>query len=108
MALGFHLGGFGRAWAVTGDYAFLAAGHMGLIEALARRIPLKVLVLDNGRAMATGGQLIPEGVFDQVLGGWAPFVSRIENPRDKDAVRNVLGRAIRSDRLEIVSVRFRA
>ena len=108
MALGFHLGGFSRAWAVTGDYAFLAAGHMGLIEALARRIPLKVLVMDNGRAMATGGQPIPAGVFDQVLGGWAPFVSRIENPRDKDAVRNVLVRAIRSDRLEIVSVRFRA
>jgi TPP-dependent indolepyruvate ferredoxin oxidoreductase alpha subunit len=107
LAIGFHLGGFGRAWAVTGDYAFLAAGHMGLIEALARRIPLKVLVMDNGHAMATGGQPIPAGVFEQVLAGWAPFVSRIENPRDKSAVRSVLSRAIRSDRLEIVSARFR-
>ena len=108
LAIGFHLAGFGRAWAVTGDYAFLAAGHMGLIEALARGIPLKVLVMDNGCAMATGGQPIPAGVFEQVSAGWAPFVSRIDNPRDKSAVRSVLSRAIESDRLEIVVARFRA
>jgi TPP-dependent indolepyruvate ferredoxin oxidoreductase alpha subunit len=107
LAVGFQLGGFGRSWAVTGDYAFLAAGHMGLIEALARRIPLKVLVMDNGCAMATGGQPVPEGVFEQVLSGWKPFVSRIENPRDKSAVRNTLTRAIHSDRIEIVVARFR-
>jgi|GEM_PF-258044 len=107
LALGFHLVGFGRAWAVTGDYAFLAAGHMGLIEALARKIPLKVLVMDNGCAMATGGQPTPAGVLEQVLAGWAPFVSRIDNPRDKSNVRSVLSRAIESDRLEIVVARFR-
>ena len=107
LAVGFQAGGFGRAWAVTGDYAFLAAGHMGLIEALARRIPLKVLIMDNGSAMATGGQPIPAGVFEQMLAGWAPFVSRIENPKDKPAVRAILNRAIGSDRLEIVVARFR-
>ncbi len=108
LAIGFQAAGGGRAWAVTGDYAFLAAGHLGLIEALSRRIPLKVLIMNNGRAMATGGQPVAPGVFDQVLSGWAPYVSRIENPRDKPAVRGVLGRAIQSDRIEIVSVRFRA
>jgi TPP-dependent indolepyruvate ferredoxin oxidoreductase alpha subunit len=108
LAIGFHLGGLGRAWAVTGDYAFLAAGHMGLIEALARKVPLKVLVMDNGCAMATGGQPVPAGVFEQVLAGWAPFVSRIDNPGDTSAVRSVLKRAIASDRLEIVVARFRA
>jgi TPP-dependent indolepyruvate ferredoxin oxidoreductase alpha subunit len=107
LAIGFHLAGFGRAWAVTGDYAFLAAGHMGLIEAKARRIPLKVLVIDNGCAMATGGQPVPAGVFEQVVSGWAPFVSRIENPRDKATVKSVLSRANESDRLEIVVARFR-
>ena len=108
LAIGFQAAGGGRAWAVTGDYAFLAAGHMGLIEALSRRIPLKVLIMDNGRAMATGGQPVAAGVFDQVLSGWTPYVSRIENPRDKPAVRSVFSRAIGSDRMEIVSVRFRA
>jgi TPP-dependent indolepyruvate ferredoxin oxidoreductase alpha subunit len=107
LAIGFYLAGFRRAWAVTGDYAFLAAGHMGLIEAKARQVPLKVLVIDNGCAMATGGQPVAEGVFEQVVGGWAPFVSRIDNPRDTSAVRSVLSRANESDRLEIVVARFR-
>jgi TPP-dependent indolepyruvate ferredoxin oxidoreductase alpha subunit len=107
LAIGFHLAGVSRSWAVTGDYAFLAAGHMGLIEAMARRIPLKVLVMDNGCAMATGGQPIPEGIFEQVLSGWKPFVSRIENPGNKSAVRSAFTRAIQSDRLEIVVARFR-
>ncbi len=108
LAIGFQAAGGGKAWAVTGDYAFLAAGHMGLLEALSRRIPLKVLIMDNGRAMATGGQPVAAGVFEQVLSGWAPYVSRIENPQDKPAVRGVFSRAIGSDRIEIVSVRFRA
>ncbi|MEE9913273.1 MAG: hypothetical protein K4571_16310 [Deltaproteobacteria bacterium] len=107
LAIGFQQAKACRAWAVTGDYAFLAAGHMGLIEALSRRIPLKVLIMDNGAAMATGGQPVPAGVFEQVLSGWTPFVSRIENPNDKPAIRNTLNRANQSDRLEIVSVRFR-
>jgi TPP-dependent indolepyruvate ferredoxin oxidoreductase alpha subunit len=80
---------------------------MGLIEAKARQVPLKVLVIDNGCAMATGGQPVAEGVFEQVVGGWAPFVSRIDNPRDTSAVRSVLSRANESDRLEIVVARFR-
>jgi len=107
LAIGFHLAGLGRAWAVTGDYAFLAAGHMGLLEALGRNIPLKVLIMDNGRAMATGGQPIAPGVYERILSGWKPFVSLIENPRDKSAARTILKRAVLSNRLEIVSARFR-
>jgi hypothetical protein len=37
-----------------------------------------------------------------------PFVSRLENPKDKQAVRTLLNRVIGSDRLEIVVARFRA
>ncbi|MBM4277405.1 MAG: hypothetical protein FJ130_05895 [Deltaproteobacteria bacterium] len=108
MAIGFHLGGFDRPWAVTGDYAFLAAGHMGLIEALALGVPLKVLIMDNGHAMATGGQPIPPGVYEQLLNGWRPFVTQIRNPEDRSAIKDVLSRAIESSRIEIISVRFRS
>ncbi|HPL64040.1 MAG TPA: thiamine pyrophosphate-dependent enzyme [Syntrophales bacterium] len=107
LAIGFALGASGRPWAVTGDYAFLAAGHMGLFEALARRLPLKVLIMDNGGAMATGGQPVPAGVLETAMSAWSPFVSRIDNPRDKAAVRQILARAAGSDRLEIVWARFR-
>lgn len=108
LAIGFYLAGGGQAWAVTGDYAFLAAGHMGLLEAMSRNVPLKVLVMDNGFAMATGGQPIATGVYEQVLSGWKPFITRIEDPADKSSVRTILNRVMRSDRLEIVSVRFRS
>jgi len=92
---------------VTGDYAFLAAGHMGLIEAQARRIPLKVLIMDNGCAMATGGQPVPEGLLERALGGWTSFVHRIDKPADPRAVREVLSRAQASEKLEIVHAVFR-
>jgi TPP-dependent indolepyruvate ferredoxin oxidoreductase alpha subunit len=108
LAIGFHLGGFGRSWAITGDYAFIAAGHMGLIEALARQVPLKVLLIHNGCAAATGGQPIPDRIFEQVLAGWAPFVTRLDNPQDKAEVKKTLTQAIESDRLEIMVARFRA
>lgn len=108
MAIGFHLAGHTGAWGVTGDYAFVAAGHMGLIEALSLGVPLKVMIMDNGHAMATGGQPVPPRVYEQVLGGWASFVTRIENPRDKGAVKEALDRALESDRIEIISVRFRS
>ena len=107
LAIGFHLAGHGRAWAVTGDYTFVAAGHMGLIEALARQVPLKVLVVDNGCAMATGGQPLPSRVFEQVVSGWTPYVIRIDTPWDKSVLRSVLNNAIQSDRLEIVVASFR-
>lgn len=107
LAIGAFLGGPKRVWAVTGDYAFLAAGHLGLIEAQARRIPLKVLILDNGRAMATGGQPVPEGLLERVLGGWTSFVRRIDTPADPSAVREALSRAQASQRLEIVHAVFR-
>jgi hypothetical protein len=107
MAIGFHLAGFRHPWAVTGDYAFLVAGQMGLIEAFVRKIPLKVLIIDNGRAMATGGQPIPLGLYHQILSGWKPFVSYIETPQDKLMVKSVFIRILASNRLEIVSARFR-
>ena len=106
LAIGALTGGLQRSWAVTGDYAFLAAGHMALPEALVRRAPLKVLIMDNGRAAATGGQPVPEGVLDRVLSGWKTFVSRIDRPDDRSAVRSVLNRALVSDRLEIVHVKI--
>lgn len=39
---------------------------------------------------------------------WIPFVSRIKNPQNKLAVRRILERAMRSERLEIVYERFRS
>jgi TPP-dependent indolepyruvate ferredoxin oxidoreductase alpha subunit len=54
-------------WAVTGDFSFIAAGPLGLLEARLRNIPVKVVILDNGKASTTGGQEIEEGTLELVL-----------------------------------------
>lgn len=104
LALGALLAGMRGAWAVTGDYAFIAAGHMGLVEASARNVPLKVLVLDNGMALTTGGQPIPPGLLDRVLAGWSDRVHVIADPGDMAVARTVLLKAQAAPGIQIVRV----
>lgn len=106
LAIGALAAGRKRAWAVTGDYAFVAAGHMGLPEAVSRRLPLKVVVLSNGRAATTGGQPIPAGVLSSMLGGYARHVRIIENALDRSATDTVLRAAAETDRLEVVVAEY--
>ncbi|MCX5795999.1 MAG: thiamine pyrophosphate-dependent enzyme [Elusimicrobia bacterium] len=103
LAIGLYLSGKTNAWAVTGDYAFVAAGHMGLIEAVQRGIPLKVLILHNGFAAATGGQRIMPDVFERLLSGYKDHIRYIKHAEaDADAARKVLAEAKASGRLEII------
>lgn len=68
LAIGAYLAGHQSVWAVTGDFSFIAAGHLGLLEAVQRNIPLKVLILYNRRAQTTGGQPIPNNILEHILG----------------------------------------
>lgn len=69
MAAGFHLTGFNSVRVVMENYVFLAAGNMGLTVAHMRKIPRTVLIINNGITMATGGQPILRGTFEQVFSG---------------------------------------
>ena len=102
LALGALLAGMGSAWAVTGDYAFIAAGHLGLVEASARKASLKILILDNGKALTTGGQPIPAGLLDQLLSGWRDRLHDIQDPADVEAAKAVLTKAAFAPGLQIV------
>jgi TPP-dependent indolepyruvate ferredoxin oxidoreductase alpha subunit len=106
LALGAHLAGYEDAWAVTGDFSFIAAGYLGLIEALNRGISLKVMILNNHQARTTGGQMISPGVFDSMLKGFAPFVTRIVDPQDAVEVAAVLHQANEGKELRIVVADF--
>jgi TPP-dependent indolepyruvate ferredoxin oxidoreductase alpha subunit len=81
LALGAHLAGVEDAWAVTGDFSFVAAGHLGLAEAYAREAPLKTLLLVNGEAAATGGQPLPRRALDRAL---APYADDVRWARGDD------------------------
>jgi TPP-dependent indolepyruvate ferredoxin oxidoreductase alpha subunit len=107
LAIGAYLAGHRPAWAVTGDFSFVAAGHLGLLEAIERNVPLKVLVLHNGRSETTGGQRIPDGTLERVIKGYDESVEYIHDPQDIDEIEQVLERAARAQdrRLVIVDLR---
>jgi TPP-dependent indolepyruvate ferredoxin oxidoreductase alpha subunit len=107
LAIGAYLAGINPAWAVTGDFSFIAAGHLGLLEAVQRGVPVKVLVLSNGKAETTGGQEIPDGMLERVLRSYLEFVDYIHDPQDCDEIKNILDRASESRDLKVVVADFR-
>ncbi len=104
LALGAMLAGHRDAWSVTGDFSFIAAGHLGLIEALERDLPLKTVIFDNRRAETTGGQKITDGVLDRILTGYERYVREVP-AADRVAIDAVLAEAKRADEMRIVVVR---
>jgi TPP-dependent indolepyruvate ferredoxin oxidoreductase alpha subunit len=107
LAIGAMLAGRSGVWGGTGDFSFIAAGHLGLIEATTRQLPLKLFILDNGAAVVTGGQPIGPGMLDSVLAGYADSVRRIVLPAERDQIRAVLEEAAAATEMRIVVVECR-
>ncbi|MBN1545300.1 MAG: hypothetical protein JW902_01425 [Syntrophaceae bacterium] len=107
LAIGAYLTGHKTTWAVTGDFSFIAAGHLGLNEALQRNIPLNVLIFDNGKAETTGGQIIPDGTLERILAPYRDHIIRINNPGDSEEIRTALQTAINAQTLSIVVADYR-
>ncbi|MGK9477781.1 thiamine pyrophosphate-dependent enzyme [Melioribacter sp. OK-6-Me] len=106
LALGAYLGGFKNVWALTGDFAFISAGHLGLIEAVQRNIPLKIVIFYNRRSSATGGQLISKNILFRILAGYEKFILEISNPEDMFEIDSVLNEAAVSDEMKIIIVNY--
>lgn len=107
LALGALLAGHENVWAVSGDFSFLAAGHIALSEALSRGLPLRVALFRNGRAQATGGQPLPSAPLDAVLHGYERYVRSIADPQDKAEVTAALSEATAAAELRVVVLEFR-
>jgi TPP-dependent indolepyruvate ferredoxin oxidoreductase alpha subunit len=107
LALGAQAVGETPAWAVTGDFGFVAAGHLGLLEARQRDLPLNVVLLENHRAHATGGQPVSEDAIDTVLAGYTDHVISLNQPTDPNACRDALATAAEREGLAIVRARYR-
>lgn len=105
MASGALQAGARKVWAVIGDWSFTAAGHLGLHEAFHLGIPVKVLLLHNRVAMATGGQPMDEALFERLLSAYSDFVRRVD-ASNRTALFNTLRAAQDSKRMEIVVVDF--
>jgi TPP-dependent indolepyruvate ferredoxin oxidoreductase alpha subunit len=105
MAAGAISAGVRKAWAITGDWTFIAAGHLGLHEAFHQGLPVKVLIFHNRAAVATGGQVLDEPLFERLLTGYPEFVRRVA-ASDHASLHDTLQSAQGSDRMEIVVVDF--
>ena len=78
------------AWAVTGDFSFIGAGHLALIEPGILDLPVKVVILDNGMSETTGGQKIPKDQLKTVLSLAGDRVTYAENSMDQRVCKEVL------------------
>lgn len=104
-AIGAYLAGNKSVWALTGDFAFISCGNLGLIEAKNRKIPLKVIIFDNGISGATGGQLIHIGLTEQLLLPYNNNVTRIIlNNTKSTQLEHILAEMSDSQELRILHI----
>lgn len=102
LAIGAYLSGYKNVWALTGDFGFISAGQLGLIELLQREIPIKILVFYNKQAAATGGQPINKKILRHLLAGYEKNMLHISNPEDPFEIETVLKEASSSDQFKII------
>ena len=107
LAAGAYLSGKRNVWAISGDFSFLSAGLLGLLEARLRNIPLKVIILDNGKAVTTGGQPVAENALQICLAPYMDQVIRVNNPDDAGELEKALKEMTGIDDLRILLVDYR-
>ena len=106
LAVGAYLAGKRDVWALTGDFGFLASGHLGLLEIIEREIPVKIVIFYNKAAAATGGQIIHKKLMYRLLAGYDNSILQITNPKDFIEIGEVLNEAKASSEMKIVLVNY--
>lgn len=104
LAIGARLGGAPAAWAISGDFSFVAGGPLGLLEAELRGLAIKLLLLDNGRAAATGDQATDARQLARVLAPYLAYVRRISATASDGELRAALAEADAAPETRIVVV----
>lgn len=105
LALGAALAGRNPSWAITDDFTFVAAGHQGLVEAVHRGIPPRVMILWNGEATSAGGRSVPETLLERLL---LPYRDLVRPIRKGDMATPILAEAATSPTGRIVVVDLRS
>lgn len=106
LAIGAYLAGNRNVWALTGDFGFIAAGHLGLLEATLRELPIKIVIFNNKVAAATGGQQIPRGALLRILAGYDKFIRSITDSQNIFEIEEVIQEAEKSKELRIILVDY--
>lgn len=104
MAIGSYLAGHKNVWAITGDFSFISAGAMGLIEATGREVPIKIVILNNKQAAATGGQLVNKKTMLRSLAGYESLIRHIHDLNNPFEIIEVIEEVMSADQLRIILV----
>jgi len=104
LAIGAYLAGYKNVWAITGDFSFISAGQLGLLEAVGREIPIKIVILYNKQAAATGGQLINKKSMLRTLAGYEQHIRHIHDLNNPFDMIEVLKEAASAEQLRIILV----
>lgn len=103
MAIGAMIAGFDDAVSVTGDFSFLAAGILGFNEAINLNIPLKIIICNNGKALATGGQQLNPALIESFRRSYVESIIDLKllNSKD-DLIEARLNQFLNSEKLSIL------
>jgi TPP-dependent indolepyruvate ferredoxin oxidoreductase alpha subunit len=103
MAIGAMIAGKNDAVSVTGDFSFLAAGILGLNEAVLHTIPLKLIIFNNGKAHATGGQMINPSLMGSFRRGFSQSILDLKLLGAKESqIEKVLSTFLKRNSLSIL------
>ena len=102
LAMGAYLAGAKDVWAISGDFGFISAGYTGLIEAVERDLPIKIIILNNKKSAATGGQQIQKTLMMRLIAGYDKYVKHISDPQDPMEVNEVLKEAKAEFELRVI------
>jgi TPP-dependent indolepyruvate ferredoxin oxidoreductase alpha subunit len=106
LAVGAYSAGFKNVWALTGDFGFIASGHMGLVEIIQRNIPIKIVIFYNKQAAATGGQQIPKIILMRMLAGYNNYLIHLSNPSDPFEINQALTEVSEADDFKILLINY--
>lgn len=102
LAIGAYLSGYKNVWALTGDFGFISAGNLALLEALQRETPIKIIIFYNKMASATGGQTIHKNIMLRLLAGYDKYIIHLANPNDPFEVSEKIEELNQSNTLKIL------
>jgi len=107
LAIGASLAGRKNVWAIMGDFSFISGGPLALLETRLRNIPLKIVILDNGKAVTTGGQEIATGALDLCLAPYQKHLVNVANQHNPEELERAFETMTNSDELKILVVNYR-
>lgn len=103
MAMGAMIAGVKDAVCITGDFSFLAVGILGFNEPIIHGGPLKLIIFNNGKAHATGGQELNPDLLDNFCRSYRKSIVSIKmNSAKEEEIETELEKYLKRSELSVL------